>query len=183
MTEPRKPIFGFLWPKPDPQAPVDDRYRQVRRVRVCGRGPIRIAALVVGTLVLISLTGSLIMTALAISVSLLTVAGAALSASALVLVLRGWVVGTYVNDEGLSIETTWRRVTVAWPDVAAIDCAPARAPFLGLPLRTTVLRSVVRTADGSTLPTHVYESSPDLWLRPEAFDMARIRIEQWHRAT
>jgi hypothetical protein len=41
---------------------------------------------------------------------------------------------------------------------------------------------IVRTADGRDLPTHVYESSPDLWLRPEAFDMARIRLDQWREA-
>ena len=46
MNEPRKPIFGFLWPRPDPNAPVDGDYRQVRRVRVSPRGPIRLAGLV-----------------------------------------------------------------------------------------------------------------------------------------
>jgi hypothetical protein len=29
------------------------------------------------------------------------------------------------------------------------------------------------------LPTHVYGCSPDLWLRGEAFDMARLRLERW----
>jgi hypothetical protein len=34
-------------------------------------------------------------------------------------------------------------------------------------------------AGGRRLGTHVYTASPDLWLRPEAFDMASLRLERW----
>ena len=179
MTEPRKPIFGFLWPKPDPDAPVDAAYRQTRHVRVSGRGPIRIAGLVLGTLVLIATTGSLILAALTTSWSPVTFAGAAVSASALALILRGWVVGTYVNDAGVTIETTWRRKSLPWSQVALVRTQEARAPFLGLPIRVRCLRSFVETTDGQRVPTHVYAASPDLWLRPEALDAACLRLERW----
>jgi hypothetical protein len=179
MNEPRKPIFSFLWPAPDPKAPVDGAYRQVRRVRVTGRGPIRIAALVVGTLVLISTTGSLILAAVTTSWSPEIVLGSAVSATALAVILRGWVVGTYVNDEGISIETTLRRTGLPWSQVRGVSTTEQRSPFLGLPLRVRCARSVVETTEGQRLATHVYATSPDLWLRPEAFDMARIRLEQW----
>jgi hypothetical protein len=179
MNEPRKPIFGFLWPAPDPTAPVDVAYRQVRRVRITNRGPIRIAALVVGTLVLISATGSLLMAALTTSLSATVVVGAAISATLLVLILRGWVVGTFVNDDGLTIETAWRRIRVPWSQVAAVRTVEVPSPFLGLPIPLRCARSVVECSDGRVLATHAYESSPDLWLRSEAFDIARIRLEQW----
>ena len=179
MSEPRKPIFGFLWPSPDPDAPVDGAYRQVRRVRVTGRGPIRIAVLVAGTAVLVVTTGTLMLAAVTTSLTPVTVLGSAISASALVLILRGWVVGTFVNDDGISIDTTWRRTALPWTDVEGIETAPEPCPFLGLPLRVRAERSAVRTVDGRVLPTHVYATSPDLWLRPEALDIARLRLEHW----
>jgi hypothetical protein len=124
-------------------------------------------------------TGTLILTALATSFALPTVLGSALSASVLVLILRGWVVGTYVNDDGISIDTTWRRVALPWDDVSRIETAVSRCPFLGLPLPIRAERCAVRTVDGRVLPTHVYATSPDLWLRREALDIARLRLEHW----
>jgi hypothetical protein len=179
MTEPRKPIFGFLWPKPDPDAPVDGAYRQVRRVRISPRGPVRLAALLLGSVTVTIAAATLVMASLATTVTLATVAGGALVATGIVLILRGWVVGTYVNDEAVTIETTWRRSTIPWASVRAITTQEAPAPFLGLPVRVPSLRAFVTTSDGATLPTHVYACSPDLWLRAEAFDIARLRLERW----
>jgi hypothetical protein len=179
VTEPRKPIFGFLWPKPDPAAPVDGAYRQVRRVRISPRGPVRLATLVLGSVAVTMVAASLVMASLTTTVTLATVAGGALVATAIVLILRGWVVGTYVNDEGVTIETTWRRTSIPWSSVRTIATQQGPAPFLGLPVRVPSQRSVVTTSDGTTLPTHVYACSPDLWLRAEAFDMARLRLERW----
>lgn len=179
MTEPRKPIFGFLWPRPDPDAPVDGAYRQVRRVRITARGPVRLATLLIGSAVVAMAGAALMMAALTTAVSLATVIGGALVATAIALILRGWVVGTYVSDEGVTIETTWRRSTVPWAAVRSVSTQPCRAPLLGLPVPVASVRSVVTTTDGVELPTHVYASSPDLWLRAEAFDMARLRLERW----
>lgn len=181
MNEPRKPIFGFLWPKPDPNAPVDAAYRQVRRVRITPRGPIRLATLLVGSAVVAMSGASLMMAALTTAVSVTTVIGGALVATAIVLILRGWVVGTYVSDEAVTVETTWRRITVPWASVQAVTSEACRAPFLGLPVRVASTRSVVTTTDGTTVATHVYRRSPDLWLRPEAYDIAVDRLATWSR--
>ena len=179
MTEPRKPIFGFLWPKPDPHAPVDGAYRQVRRVRITPRGPVRLATLLLGSVLLTIAASTIVMASLLTAVTLATVIGGAVVATAIVLLLRGWVVGTYVSDEAVTVETTWRRTTVPWGDVRAVTTQAGRAPFLGLPVPVPSTRSLVTTTDGRTLPTHVYSCSPDLWLRDEAFDMARLRLERW----
>jgi hypothetical protein len=182
MTEPRKPIFGFLWPKPDPAAPVDDAYRQVRKVRVTARGPVRIAALSLGSVLLTIATASLMLSAVSEGFSFVTVVGAAASASALVLVLRGWVVGTFVTDRAVTVETTWRQVTIPWEQVQSVSTSGQRTPFLGLPVRVTGVRTVVHGLDGRPVATHIYSASPDLWLRPEAFDMASLRLERWTQA-
>ncbi len=74
------------------------------------------------------------MAALTTVVSAATVIGGALVATAIVLILRGWVVGTYVSDEALTVETTWRRTTIPWTAVRAVTTEECRAPFLGLPV-------------------------------------------------
>lgn len=179
MNEPRRPIFGFLWPKPDPDAPVDQAYSQTRTIRITPRGPLRVIGLVATTVATTIAAGSMIMAAISTSLSTLTVAGGAVVATLLVLSLRGWVVGTYVNDRGMVIETTWRQVTVPWTDVAAVTRMTVPCPFLGVPARWTAERVVVLVADGDPLPTHCYTTSPDLWGRPEAYDIAALLLARW----
>ncbi len=181
MNEPRKPIFGFLWPKPDPDAPVDAAYRQVRHVRIMPRGPIRIAGLGLGSVAVVTATGTAILANVQEGLSLPGVIVAGACATILLLVLRGWVVGTFVNDDHVTIETTWRRTAIPWDRVRAVTTEAERAPFLGLPIRIASERTVLHLTDGTIARTHVYASSPDLWLRPEAFDMARLRLERWQR--
>lgn len=179
MSTPRRPIFWFLWPQPDPAAPVDGDVVQRRPLRVNPRGPVRWAMLSLGTVGLAVATGSAILAAVAAPMSLGAFAGAAVAATALVLILRGWVVGTYVSDSGVIIDTTWRRRAVPWSTVTAVSCEPTRVPLLGLPFRLAGRRMLVRTNDGQVLPTHVYDISPDLCFRPEAFDIACQRLENW----
>lgn len=179
MNEPRKPIFAFLWPSPDPNAPLDGAYRQVRGVRICPRGPIRIAVLVIATLVSIAAMGSMLMSALTMPLSALTLVGSALVALLLVAALRGWVVGTHVNDEGVVVETVLRRRPIPWTDVRGVVERTNRCPLLGSPVHVRARRLLIECTDGHTIATHVYSTSPDLWLRPEAFDMARLRLERW----
>lgn len=179
VTEPRKPIFGFLWPKPDPDAPVDAAYRQVRLVRVTPRGPIRLAVLIAGTALVAVCAGTVVMAALTSALTPLTIVGAAVTGTLLVLVLRGWVVGTFVNDDVVRVETTWRRIDCAWSSVASAADVEAPAPLVGTPLHVPGRRVVITTQEGNTLATHVYSTSPDLWLRPEAYDMARLRLARW----
>jgi hypothetical protein len=179
MTEPRKPLFGFLWAKPDPLAPVDDDYRQVRPVRVTGRGLVRVAALVLLSALTVTLVGSALMAALVTGELIPTLIAAAVCATLTFLVLRGWIVGTYVSDDAVRVETTWRRRELPWNEVTAVVDDPGRTPFLGLPLRVRGRRSVLHTKAGERISTHVYTSSPDLWPRAEAFDMARLRLAHW----
>jgi hypothetical protein len=179
MSEPRKPIFGFLWPKPDPDAPVDGAFRQVRPVRITGRGLIRVLALVLISAVTVMGVGSAVMAALVSRELMPTILAGAVAATLTFIVLRGWVVGTYVSDEAIRIETIWRRREVTWGDVTAIEVEPGRSPLLGTPIRVRGLRSVIRTRSGVSIPTHVYTSSPDVWPGHEAFDMARLRLERW----
>lgn len=177
MSQQRKPIFGFLWPKVD--GPVDGEFVQVRRVRVTGRGPWRVAGLAVLSVATIAALGTALMAALANGASVGVLVGAVVAATMLVLTLRGWVVGTYVTDAGLSVERTWRRISVSWPDVERVEERQARTPFLGSPVPAAGRRCVVVLHDGTDLPTHIYSTSPDLWLRPEAYDMAHLRLERW----
>jgi hypothetical protein len=179
MTEPRKPLFGFLWPRTDPRAPLDEEYRQVRPVRVSPRGPIRLVALIVGTLIAAAAAGSMIMGGLMSGQVLPSVIAGALTATAIVLILRGWVVGTFVSDEAVRIESTWRRRDVLWSDVAGVSVVRDGCPILGTPLRAKGDRAVLVTTSGERVATHVYTLSPDYWLRPEALDMARLRLERW----
>lgn len=181
MREPHRPLFGFLWPRPDPQAPVDEAYMQQRLVRVTPRGPWRLGALLIGSVLLVGLTGSAVVAALAAPLHLGSFVGAAVAATALVLVLRGWVVGTYVSDAGVTIETTWRRIRIPWSEVVSAAPETAPCPILGLPFPVRGMRSLVRTSDGRMIATHVYRTSPDLYGRPEAFDIATERLENWAR--
>lgn len=182
MNPPRKPIFGFLWPSPDPDAPVDAAYRQVRKVRITPRGPLRIATLVLGSVGLTLTTASAILAGLGGGFSAATIIGALVSATGLALVLRGWVVGTFVSDSAVTVETTWRQTVVPWREVGEVATAEMSVPFLGLPVRVRGQRTVIVGADGRRVGTHVYSTSPDLWLRPEAFDMASLRLERWTSA-
>ena len=183
MNEPRRPIFWFLWPRPDPHAPVDDAYHQVRAVRISPRGPIRIAVLAVGSVLEVIVMGSAVVAALGAGFSIYTVLGAAIAASGLFLLLRGWVAGTYVNDYVLTIETTFRKRSMPWSQVAAVSASVQPCSFLGLPIRMRSTRVMVTQTSGEVVGTHVYATSPDYWLRSEAFDMAVQRIERWAHDT
>lgn len=174
----RKPIFGFLWPRPDPHAPVDAAYRQVRPVRVSRRGAVRVGGLIVLTLLVAMATGTVLGAGLQAGFSWGVVVGTAITASGLVLVLRGWVVGTSVTDDTLVVESIWRRQEVPWTEVTDLALLRCRCPFLGLPLPIVATRVVAMTASGP-VPTHVYSTSPDYFGRGEAWDMAVLRLQRW----
>ena len=179
MTEPRKPIFGFLWPKPDPAAPVDDAYVQERPVRVTRRGPIRLAAVLLGGILLVGFLGTALLAGVQSGLSPAVFVVAAVCATALALVLRGSVVGTLVDDRGVTIETTLRHTEIPWSEVVSVTTDDVGTPFLGLPIPVPGRWTTLNLKDGTAVRTHVYSTSPDLWLRPEAFDMARLRLENW----
>lgn len=159
-----RPIFGFLWPQRDPNAPVDDAYEQVRLIRVPGRGPLRIAMLVSGTAGLTLLTGTAITAAIGTSWVLL-VPVSALIATFLVLLLRAWSIGTYVNDAGIAVQRLLRTDSARWTDVSEV------MDESGLVIVT--LRS------GRRFSTHISRRSLDLIGRAEAYDMAKLTLQRW----
>jgi hypothetical protein len=179
VSEPRKPVFGFLWAKPDPDAPVDAAYHQVRPVRVMPRGPVRVVVLVFATAATVVFLATALIAALIAPALPAVLVSAAVAASACFLILRGWVVGTFVSDEAVRIESLFGRDEVPWSLIEAVACRPEPGPFLGIPLPIHGDRVSLALADGRRLGTHVYAASPDLWLRHEAFDMARLRLENW----
>ena len=179
VTNNRRPIFWFLWPRPDPSAPVDGDFVQTRPLRIPRRGPFRWLLLLIGTVSLATTTGSAILAALAAPLTAGAFLGAAVSATAFVLILRGWVVGTYVNDAGVTVTSMWKRQSADWSSIASAACSDTTTPWLGLPLRTRGRRVIMILEDGEVIPTHIYSTSPDLFLRPEAFDMACLQWENW----
>lgn len=162
--EHRRPIFGFLWPRADPNAPVDEQYVQVRLVRVPGRGPLRIAILVAATVGLTMLTGTALTAAIGTS-WLLLFPVSALIATFLVLLLRGWSLGTYVNDAGIAVQRLFRTDSARWSEVRTVTDESGLV--------------IVTLRDGRRLSTHISSRSLDLLGRAEQFDMAKLALQRW----
>ncbi|MFM1966864.1 MAG: hypothetical protein RL134_2589 [Actinomycetota bacterium] len=180
MSAMRRPIFWFLWPAADP-GPLDDKAVQIRWVRVCGRGPWRWGFLI-GFTALAVITVSAAVAATLADPGLLTLMFSIVIALPLIALLaRAWVAGTYVSDRGIKVSGVLTTVVIPWPQVRAIDSSSG-SRILGLPLRAHGQRVEVSWAEAVTA-THVETASPDLWLRPEAFDAARDRLLTWLRET
>ncbi len=177
--EPRRPIFGFLWPRPDPDAPVDAAYRQLRAIRITGRGPVRIALLVLASLAVTMAGASAVLGAATTGLTTWTILAGAVCATGLAVVMRGWIVGTWVTDRQVGIDRFWTRTRVPWSDVSSVDVVEDRWPLLGMPITVPGRGVIVVDRDGVRHATHVYATSPDLWLRSEAFDMAALRLQRW----
>jgi hypothetical protein len=161
MTQKR--IFGFLWPDPAP-VPVDELAHQSRYLRITGRGPLRVALLLVLTTATfgVGLMGTLVV-ATSPSVPALILLIAVL-VTLLLVTARGWQVGTYVSDLGVRVIRMTRTLHIPWPDVIAIDTG------------TTAV--VLRTAEGE-IRTHVAHRGLDYLGRRESWDIARDRITNW----
>lgn len=181
MNPPQRPLLGFLWPRPDPLAPVDEAAVQARLVRVMTRGPLRLLTLTAATLLCVLLASTAVLTAASAPLSAAALVGAALAATMICITLRGWVLGTYVNDHGIVVDTMVRRVRIPWAEVSRLICADEGVPLLGTPLRVPGRRMIVHTAHGARIGTHVYTHSPDVVGRSDAFAVAGERLENWRR--
>jgi hypothetical protein len=176
----RRPVFWFLWPAGDP-GPLDADAVQIRWTRICGRGPWRWAFLVVFTALVVTAVSAAVAATLA-SPGVLTLALSLVLALPLVALLaRAWVAGTYVSDRGVKVSGVLTTVVIPWGEVVAVSPA-AGSRLLGLPLRSRGERIEITWSQDIT-PTHVESASPDLWLRPAAFDAARDRLLTWLRET
>ena len=180
MAAVRRPIFWFLWPPGDP-GPLDDQAVQGRWVRVCGRGPWRWAFLVALTALVITIVSASVAASLA-APGLLTIMMSVIIAVPLVALLaRAWVAGTYVSDRGIKVSGVVTTVLIPWREVLSIG-AEGGSRLLGLPVRVQGKRVVIDWSEETTA-THVETASPDLWLRPQAYDAARDRLATWLRET
>ncbi|NQW71120.1 MAG: PH domain-containing protein [Actinobacteria bacterium] len=128
------------------------------------RGPLRIALLVTGTAGLTMLTGSALSAAIGTSWVLL-VPVSALIATFLVLLLRCWSVGTYVNDAGIAVHRLFRTDSARWPEVRDVMDESGSV--------------IVTLRDGRRLSTHISRRSLDLIGRAEAYDMAKLALQRW----
>ena len=164
MKDPRRPIFGFLWP-PTNNA-VDGDFQQIRMIRIPARGPWRLILLVGSSLLVVMFAGVAIMAVAGAGVLPVLVTGAVL-ASTVVILLRGWSIGTYVNDEAMTVRRMFSSAACRWSNVARIECS-----------RRAV---VVYLVDGSRILTSITANSLDTWLRPSAYDVAVIAFENWAR--
>lgn len=164
MTEPRKPLLGFLWPTSSTDGPVDDAYRQVRMIRIPGRGIVRLLLLLLATLAAVVISASAVMAAVATS-WVLVIPTAVVIATFTVLVLRAWTLGTYVNDAGLAVQRLLRTTSARWTDIAAVVDEGGRV--------------VVRCRDGRIIRTTIARHSLDLLANAEAFDIAKLQLQRW----
>ena len=162
IPEPRRPVFWFLWPPAN--TAVDAQFRQVRMIRIPARGPWRLLLLVMLTLLLVMFGGVAIMGSAGAGLIPVLLTGAAL-ASALLILLRGWATGTYVNDGGFAIRRMFTTRIGPWSSVANTESRAGRV--------------ALKLTDGSTVATHIARNSLDTWLRPSAYDAAAIAIENW----
>lgn len=164
--EPRRPVFGFLWPKRTGPTPVNPQ----RWERVPARGIVRWLLMLVVTGGLVSVLGTLMLGLLlsrSVGSLMAGVGLLVLLAPAIALVVRGWVMGTYVNEFGVKTSGLLQTVFVPWSDVAAID----------------VRRSGVALAlvGGGEVMTSVRRHSIDVLGRDEAWQIAVDRLALWHR--
>lgn len=164
MNDPRRPIFGFLWPPTDNA--VDGDYQQIRMIRIPARGPWRLILLVGASLVIVMFAGVAIMAVAGAGVLPVLGTGAFL-ASTVVILLRGWSIGTYVNDEAMTVRRMFSSTACRWSNVARVEC--------------TEQAVVLYLVDGSTIVTSIAVNSLDTWLRPSAYDAAVIAFENWAR--
>ena len=159
-----RPIFWFLWPQPDPNEPLDGDARQVRLIRIPGRGPLRVLLLASATIALAVVTGTAIMAAIGTS-WLLLFPVSALIATFLVLLLRAWTIGTYVNDERLAVQRLFGTDAVRWNDVRNVVDGDGAV--------------LVTMRSGHVIRTHISRRSIDILWSGEGFDAAKLALQRW----
>jgi hypothetical protein len=173
MGEPifRKPIFGSVWryPEADPQ----------RLQRVGRRGFLRLAVLVPLTLLLVSLLSiSIVYATTGISLNEAMIIGFFL-ASATVLILRGWMLGTFVNGNGFKVVTLLNTISGLWKHHYQVETRSTAWKIAGLPIGITSRRVVLMSIDGRQVHTHIYIGSVDAIFTGERFDVLFRLLQRW----
>lgn len=181
MAAVRRPIFGFLWPDPDP-GPLDGAATQQRWVRVCSRGPWRWGFLILMSFAVITAGSAALAAALARPGWVSALLALVILVPLVSLLARAWVVGTYVSDRGVKVSSVLTTEVLPWSDIDAIR-VEAGTRLLGIPVGVAGEHvELVSSRTGSApLRTHVETASPDLWLRPQAWSAAADRLRTWSR--
>lgn len=160
--EERPPIFGFLWPVPakSSETPV---VHQTKFVRIGTRGALRISLLIALAVSIAIFSGGVILVGFTSGFSGWTFLSSALLASLCVILARGSVSGTYVNDEGIAIRNLWSSRFFPWEQ------------SLVIPVGNVI---TVHNSRG-TFRTHVGRWSIDWPTGGERYDIAFHSIRTW----
>ena len=175
MGEPtfRKPIFGSLWRYPE--------FDALRLQRVGRRGLIRLTLLVPLTLTLVSfLTISVVYATTGIGLLEAGLIGATL-ASASVVVLRSWMLGTFINGNGFKIVTLLRTYSGRWENIREVERQVSTWRVLGIPIGIGTQRVVIVRRSGGSLATHIYLGSIDGIFTEGRLDMLFQLMLRWNR--
>jgi hypothetical protein len=175
MPEPQfqKPIFRNVW-KSDVEVRIAE---QLRYLRIGHRGLVRLTLLILLTLNLVGIA--------AISIVYLTSSGD-LGASILlgfgiatfaVLVFRGWMLGTYVNDAGCKVIRLLTTRAIPWNDIAKIEELSSR--LYGLPLRLRTRHLAMSTNSLELVMTHIFIGSIDGIFTEENYQMKKSLLQRW----
>jgi hypothetical protein len=185
MAPVRRPVFWFIWPASEP-GPVDSDAVQTRWTRVCGRGPWRWAFLIAFSLVVVGVVAAAISVVLSQPDVVTVLLGTIIVVPLTALLARAWVAGTYVSDRGVKVSRILVTEALPWSAVSDVVKLPG-SRWLGTPLRVAGQRIAVCVTEdpgpSSTIRTDIESASPDLWLRPQAFDAAADRLRTWLRET
>ena len=172
-----KPIFGFLWNRASSE-PLDADARQAKWLRITPRGPWRLALLIGASLTLLSLVPPALVALVAAPSAYALAVIAVIAVPAIALLARGWVAGCYANDTGIKVATVLRTTYAPWSSVSDVRTIEGRCRWLGTPIPIRGARVVIVT-DAGQLESGVCTASPDAWLRPEAWAIARDRLDTW----
>lgn len=173
MGEPifRKPIFGSVWRYPE----ADPRRLQ----RVGRRGLLRLAVLVPSTLLLVSLLAiSIVYATTGIPLSEALIVGFFL-ASTTILILRGWMLGTFVNENGFKTVTLLNTISGLWKHHFQVETKSTPWKLAGVPIGIKSQRVVLMSSDGSQIHTHIYIGSVDGIFTADRFDVLFLLLQRW----
>ena len=178
MPEPEfsKPIFRHVWPTHHEEPSLD----QVRFMRVTRRGVIRLGILVVLTLNLVAVSAiSIVYLTSTRDVSTSVILGIAIATYA-VLVFRGWMLGTYVNDKGCKVVRMMSTRVFTWANVIALKDRK-RAPYK-LPIGISTQHLQLVTTDSQLISTHIFQGSIDGIFSTENYEINRSLMQRWLNA-
>ena len=156
--EPPPAVFRTLWP-PEQASNAPSSHRLSR---LPSRGPWQILLLLAATGLVLTLLPSAILAAMSLGEPLPAVSTGLMSAGALSLLMRAWVRGTYVNEQGYLVRRLLNSQRGRWIDVVEVHQERGRL--------------VLKRVDARNVATQVGPRTLDTLLRPEAADMAVLRL-------